>query len=172
MYTLHHDVKNEVFLHRVYRRNPSKISRHFWQQYQKLRALQLQASRCLVVRHDVPSTLTILMNVDSKNTTTQSDYFTVRRRKSRRYRSVCVRTYFSWLRFGTDYKSDIQEIQYFCFSRTIGIMQFSSDQNDKDSLQKTHDEAERRAEKFDDLIISDHNIVNERRIPKESSIRS
>ena len=59
--------------------------------------------------------------------------------KSRRYRCACTRTPFSWLRFGTSYKSGTREAMcLYSLPERPKLRCVLANQDDKGSLQKTH----------------------------------
>ena len=96
------------------------------------------------------------------------------RRKSRRYRSACTRTHFSWLRFGTAYKSGTQEAQYFySLPERSKLRSMLANQDDKGSLQKTHWRSSTSSRKVWWLDNSRSQSPRWRRwISKQSPIRS
>ena len=83
-------------------------------------------------------------------------------RTSWRYKSVCFRTHFSWLRFGTDYKSNIQEVSYlYALAKDPNYGVCFGIKMTRTPCKRRTDEAGRRAEKFEVLITSDHKVFNE-----------
>ena len=83
--------------------------------------------------------------------------------KSRRYRSACTCTHFSWLGVGTAYKSGIQGAQcektHFPKDRNCEVC--SRTKMTRALCRRRIGEAALRAEKFGDLITADHKVFNE-----------
>ena len=92
-------------------------------------------------------------------------------RKTRRYRSVRTRTHFSWIRFGTSYKSE-HSVYTHCPKRPK-LRGMLANQDDKGSLQKPHWRSRtlsRKVWSFDDS--RSHSSQRGRWISKQLPIRS